>query len=71
MNCSPNILRVIKSRKMRWVGHVARTGDRRNAYRVLVGRPAGRKHLEDLGVDGSIMLKCILNKWNVACTGLI
>jgi hypothetical protein len=70
MNYSPNIFRVIKSRKMRWVGHVARTGDR-SAYRVLVGRPEGRKYLEDLGVDGSIILKCILNKWVVAWTGLI
>jgi hypothetical protein len=51
--------------------HVARTGDRRSAYRVLVGRSEGRKHLEDLGVDGSIILKCILNKWDVAWTGLI
>ena len=37
--CSPNILRVIKSRRMRWTGHVARVGDRRRAYRILVGRP--------------------------------
>jgi hypothetical protein len=35
--CSPNIVRVIKSRRMRWVGHVARMG-RRVAYRVLVGK---------------------------------
>jgi hypothetical protein len=36
---SPNIIRVIKSRRMRWAGHVARKGDGRGAYRVLVGRP--------------------------------
>jgi hypothetical protein len=36
---SPNIIRVIKSRRMRWVGHVARTGQKRGAYRILVGRP--------------------------------
>jgi len=35
--CSPDILRVIKSRRMRWSGHVARMGDRRGPYRVLVG----------------------------------
>jgi hypothetical protein len=36
---SPNIVRVIKSRRMRWVGHVARMGEVRGVYRVLVGRP--------------------------------
>jgi hypothetical protein len=36
---SPNIVRVIKSRRMRWAGHVARMGDRRGAYRVLVVIP--------------------------------
>jgi hypothetical protein len=41
----PNIIRVIKSRKMRWVGHVARMGKRRGAYRVLVGKPEERKPL--------------------------
>ena len=35
--CSPNIVRVIKSRKIGWVGHVARMGERRGVYRVLVG----------------------------------
>jgi hypothetical protein len=43
---SPNIVRVIKSRIMRWAGHVARTGDRRVAYRVLVGKPEGKRPLE-------------------------
>ena len=36
---SPNIVRVIKSRKMRWAGHVARMGEEREVYRVLVGKP--------------------------------
>ena len=36
--CSPNIVRVIKSRKMRWTGHLARMGEERGAYRVLVGK---------------------------------
>jgi hypothetical protein len=40
---SPDIIRVIKSRRMRWAGHVARMGEKRNAYRILVGkRPLGR-----------------------------
>jgi hypothetical protein len=36
---SPNIIRQIKSRRMRWVGHVARMGGKRNVYKVLVGKP--------------------------------
>jgi len=36
---SPNIVRVIKSRRMRWAGHVARMGEERWGYRVLVGKP--------------------------------
>jgi len=36
-DCSPNIIRVIKSRRMRWAGNVARMGERRGVYRVLVG----------------------------------
>jgi hypothetical protein len=42
---SPNIVRVIKSRKMRWAGHVARMGEGRGAYRFLVGRPEGKRPL--------------------------
>ena len=43
--CSPSIVRVIKWRIMRWAGHVARMGERRGAYRVLVGDPEGRRPL--------------------------
>ena len=42
---SPNILRVIKSKRMRWAGHVARMGEERGAYRVLVGKPEGKRPL--------------------------
>jgi hypothetical protein len=42
---SPNIVRVIKSRMMRWAGHVARMGEGRGVYRVLVGRPEGKRPL--------------------------
>jgi len=42
---SPNIVRVIKSRRMRWAGHVARIGEERGVYRVLVGKPEGRRSL--------------------------
>ena len=41
----PNIIRVIKSRRMRWVGHVARMGTWRGAYGVLVGKPRGKRLL--------------------------
>jgi hypothetical protein len=40
---SPNIVRAIKSRRMRWVGHVARVVESRGVYRVLVGRPKGKE----------------------------
>jgi hypothetical protein len=42
---SPSIIRVIKSRRMRWVGHVARMGEKRNVYRLLVGKPEGKRPL--------------------------
>jgi hypothetical protein len=41
--CSPSIIRIIKSRRMRWAKHVARMGDKRNAYRILVGKPEGKR----------------------------
>jgi len=47
----PNIVQVIKSRKMRWAGHVARMGEESGVYRVLVGKSEG-----DLDVDGWIIL---------------
>jgi len=50
---SPNIIQVIKLRRMRWAGHVAHTGEKRGVYRVLVGKPEGRDHLEDPGIDGT------------------
>ena len=43
MYASPNIVRVIKSRRMRWAGHVARMGEEWGVYRVLVGKPEGRR----------------------------
>jgi hypothetical protein len=42
---SPNIIRVIRSRRLRWAGHVARMGERRGAYRALVGKPERRRPL--------------------------
>jgi hypothetical protein len=43
---SPNIVRVIKLRRMRWAGHVARIGEEKGVYRILVGRPERKRPLE-------------------------
>jgi hypothetical protein len=65
---SPNIVRVIKSRRVRWAGHVARMGRGRRVYRVLVVRPEGKRplrrrrrrwednikmNLREIGIDGA------------------
>jgi hypothetical protein len=42
---SPSKIRIIKSRRMRWAGHVARMGEKRKAYRLLVGKPEGKRPL--------------------------
>jgi hypothetical protein len=53
---SPTI-RVIKSRRMRWAGHVAHMGEIRNAYNILVGKPEGKRPLRRLGIVGRIISK--------------
>jgi hypothetical protein len=45
LHSSPNIIRQIKSRRMRWAGHVACMGEERKVYKVLVGKPEGKKSL--------------------------
>jgi hypothetical protein len=50
---SPSIIRMIKSRRMRWAGPVARMGEKRNAYRILVGNPEGRMGWWGLDRSGS------------------
>jgi hypothetical protein len=42
---SPSIIRIIKARRMRWAGHVVRMGEKRSSYRLLVGKPEGRRPL--------------------------
>jgi hypothetical protein len=52
---SPNIIKVIKSRRMRWAGRVARMGEGRGVYRVLVGRPGGKRPLRGPRQGGRII----------------
>jgi hypothetical protein len=74
---SPNIIRVIKSRRMRWAGHVARMGEGRGVYRVLVGRPECRRplgrlrhrwedniklDLREIGIDGANWIRLAQDK---------
>jgi hypothetical protein len=53
----------ITTRRIRFAKHVACMG-KRSAYRVLVGRHKEKDYLEDSGVDGRIILKCIFNRWD-------
>jgi hypothetical protein len=74
---SPNIVRVIKSRRMRWAGHVACRGEGRGVYRVLVGRLEGKRPLErprrrwednikmdlrEIGIDGANWIRLAQNR---------
>ena len=65
----PNIVRVVKSRRIRWAGHVARMGEERGVHRLLVGKPKGKSHWGDPDVDGSIILRWIFRKWEGVETG--
>ena len=65
MYCSPNIVRVIKSRRMRWEGHVARMGRGDVYIGFSWGNLSERDHLEDPGVDGRVILRWIFRKWDV------
>ena len=59
---SSNIVRVIKSRRMRWAGHVVRMGERRDLHRMLVGKPEGKR---PLGRPRRIILSWIFGKWDI------
>ena len=68
---SPNIVRVIKSRRMRWAGHVARMGEERGCIGSWWGSRRERDQWGDLGVDGWIILGWISRRWDVGIwTGL-
>jgi hypothetical protein len=64
---SPDIIRQIKSGRMRWAGHVARMGNERKVYKVLVGNLKERDHWEDQGVGGKMGSELILGRlaWGV------
>jgi hypothetical protein len=59
---SPNINRLIKSKRMRWAGHVARVGEGRDVYRVLVGKPESKRPLRRLVIGGRITLSWTLGR---------
>jgi hypothetical protein len=61
LNSSPDVIRQIKSRRTTWAGHVARMGEGRNVYTVLVGKLEGRS-LENQGVDGRMGSEWILGR---------
>ena len=66
----PNIVRVVKSRRMRWAGHVAHIGEGRGAHRVLVGKPEGKRPLGRPRRRWEDNIKMIFRKWEgVARTG--
>jgi hypothetical protein len=58
----PSIVRVVKSRRMRWAGHVARIGEESGMHRVLVGKPEGKRPLGDPDVDWRIILRWLFRK---------
>ena len=63
--CSPNIVRVIKSRRISWSGHVARMGEKRGVYRVLVGKPEGKRPRGRPRRKWEDNIKMDLRKWDV------
>jgi hypothetical protein len=58
----PNIVRVVKSKRMRWAGHVARMGEDRGVHKMLVGSLRERDHWGDQDIDGRIILRWIFKK---------
>ena len=53
---------MIKSRRLRWAGHVARMEESRSAFKILIGKPTGKRLWGGLGVDGRIILEWTLKR---------
>jgi hypothetical protein len=80
---SPSIIRIIRSRRMRWAGHVARMGKKRNSYRLLLGKPEGKRPLGrprrrwvdnirmDLGEVGWVGLAQDRNRWRAVANSVL
>jgi len=69
--CSPSIVRVIKPRRLRWAGHVARMGEERVCIGSCWGKRREGDHWGDLGIDGWVILGWISRSWDVGIwTGL-
>jgi hypothetical protein len=69
--CSRSIIRIIKSGRMRWAGHAARMGEKRNAYRIVVGKPEGKRPLGRPRHRWEDNIKMDLRQDGVVWTGLI
>jgi hypothetical protein len=69
---SPGIIKIIKLRRIRWAGHVAGIGEKRNAYKLLVGKPEGKRPLGRRRRRWSVILRGILERWDgVMWIGLV
>jgi len=62
--CLTNVTGVIKSRRMRWMGHVACMGEKRGVHRFRWGNLRERDHLEEPGIGGTVILRWIFRKWD-------
>jgi hypothetical protein len=59
---SPNIIRVMKSRRVRWAEQLAQMGEMRNAYDILLVKLKGSNHVEDQGINGKVIIELFLGK---------